>query len=478
MRRITIITLAIIGLCVSTAPAGAAESAGAPRRFAGGTTAASITDPDDVDTPLDIAGASIGGDSATATFTVATYEDFTDTQAEGVAFLLDVNGNGTADYAAVAGYDPDAGQLRAEVVELRTFSSTEVALFRPSPDSLEISASRGLIGGATSFEWAAMTMVDLNGNGEPDEGEIDVAPDDAQFRLGGFVQRIAGENRVATAIAISQQTFDDGTADAVVIARSDAFPDALAGAPLAIARGGPLLLNPPGDIDPAVRAELQRVLPEGGTVYLLGGPHGISALAPIALQNDGYRVVRLAGADRFETALLVAEQGIGDPAAAFLTTGLDFPDALSAGAAAGTRHGAVLLTAGSSMPPRVASYLAAHPDLTRYAVGGPAAGADPSAIPVVGSDRYDTARRVAETFFTDPFAVGVASGEAFPDALAGSANVGLAGGPLLLSPAAELAPATAAYLRTHADAIAIAVLYGGTRALSGAVELAVEDALG
>lgn len=447
------------------------------RHLAGGTTATSITDPDDVDTPLDIAAASVGGDGATATFTVQTHDEFADWEAEAVAFVLDVNGNGSADYMAFAGYDPDAGELRAVVVALPSFTPSDASVARPSPDGLTISAPRGAIGGASSFEWAAMTAYDLNGNGEADDGELDTAPDGAAFRLGGAVLRIAGDDRVATAIEVSRQTFEDGSAEAVVIARSDTFADALAGAPLAVAKGGPLLLNPPGGIDPSVRAELRRVLPRGATVYLLGGAHGISALAPIDLNNEGYNVVRIAGADRFETAVLVARQGVGDPEVLFVTTGLDFPDALAAGAAAGSRHGAVLLTAGPTVPPVVASYLSEHPDTPRFAVGGPAAAADPHAVAVVGTDRYDTARRVAQTFFDHPFAVGIASGETFPDALSGGANVGLAGAPLLLSPAAQLAPTTASYLQANRDSIALAVLYGGPRALSGAVELAVQDAL-
>ena len=47
------------------------------------------------------------------------------------------------------------------------------------------------------------------------------------------VQRVAGADRLATAIATSQDQFPTaGSASAVVLARSDTFPDALAGGPL------------------------------------------------------------------------------------------------------------------------------------------------------------------------------------------------------------------------------------------------------
>ena len=55
--------------------------------------------------------------------------------------------------------------------------------------------------------------------------------------------RLAGVDRVDTAVKISQNSFPaNGSANAVVLARGDIFPDALAGAPLAVAKGGPLLL--------------------------------------------------------------------------------------------------------------------------------------------------------------------------------------------------------------------------------------------
>src|SRR5680860_87032 len=56
------------------------------------------------------------------------------------------------------------------------------------------------------------------------------------------VQRIAGGDRVATAIALSRAVFD--AADTVVLARADDPADALVGAPLAARRDAPILLTP------------------------------------------------------------------------------------------------------------------------------------------------------------------------------------------------------------------------------------------
>src|SRR5579884_1700253 len=84
------------------------------------------------------------------------------------------------------------------------------------------------------------------------------------------VTRLSGADRIATAIAVSTNAFPSH-ATAAVLARSDDFADALAGTPLAVAKNAPLLLTPPTTLDARVSAELQRVVPAGGTVYLLGG---------------------------------------------------------------------------------------------------------------------------------------------------------------------------------------------------------------
>ena len=100
--------------------------------------------------------------------------------------------------------------------------------------------------------------------------------------------RLAGSDRVATAIQSSWAEFGDGQAGAVVLARSDAFPDALAGTPLAAAAHAPLLLTPPTGLDDRVRAEIARVLAPGGAVYLLGGPSALSPDVEQAIVADKF----------------------------------------------------------------------------------------------------------------------------------------------------------------------------------------------
>jgi hypothetical protein len=280
------------------------------------------------------------------------------------------------------------------------------------------------------------------------------------------VVRLAGSTRIQTAIAISQNRFAAaGSAKAVVLARSDPgeYADALVGAALAAAKDGPLLLTPGSGLDPGTLIEIQRALSAGGTVYVLGGSGAISPAVGTALSTAGYTVVRYGGADRFATAAIVADQGLGDPTTVLEATGLNFPDALSAGAAAAHLGGAVLLTDGPLQAAETASYLAAHPPTSRYAIGGQAAAADPSATSIFGADRYATAAAVAQQLFVSPTTFGAAVGTNYPDALAGAAHIGALGGPLLLVAAGGTLPAaTATYLANTSTSLTGGFLYGGT----------------
>ena len=75
---------------------------------------------------------------------------------------------------------------------------------------------------------------------------------------------------------------------AVVLARADSFPDALAGTPLAAAKSAPLLLTGSASLDSRTMAEIQRVLTPGKTVFLLGGSVALSPSIANTLGAAGY----------------------------------------------------------------------------------------------------------------------------------------------------------------------------------------------
>ena len=292
------------------------------------------------------------------------------------------------------------------------------------------------------------------------------------------VQRIYGTDAIGTSIAVSQAEYPtSGSAKAVVLARSDFFSDALTGGPLAAKVGGPLLMTPgaplSSSLDPRVQAEIERVLPVGDTVYIIGGDRALSPSIDGTLHGLGYVTERIGGADEYATAVDVAEQ-LGNPSTIFEATGLSFPDALSAVPAAIEKGGAVLLTDGTTQAPETAAYLSAHPGDTRYAIGGPLAadGADPTATPVYGQDLYGTSATVASTFFPKATVFGAATGANYPDALSGGVFMGTrttAGPVLLVQPSGPLPASIASYLSGAVSTLTQGYLFGGPLAVGNDV---------
>jgi putative cell wall-binding protein len=287
-------------------------------------------------------------------------------------------------------------------------------------------------------------------------------------------RRVAGADRVATAVAVSAGRDRASTA---LVATATSFPDALAGAPLAIALDAPLLLTPPDRLDPRVGAELARL--GVSRVVLLGGPAALAPQVEADLAAAGVpEVRRLGGADRYETAALAAAEvarTTGRPTTVLVASGENFPDALAAGATGLP----VLLTAAGSLPEPTRRALEVLAPERTVVVGGPLAvgeGVVPGAERVAGPDRFATATAVADwaigAGLLDPAEVVVARGDAFPDALAGSALHR----PVLLAARWTLADSvpTRDWLAAHAGDVGTAVLLGGRKALSTMTHVEVD----
>jgi putative cell wall-binding protein len=291
------------------------------------------------------------------------------------------------------------------------------------------------------------------------------------FEIGGGsvvpVTRINGPDRIATSVAASRHAFPDNhTADNVILAGARSYADALAGAPLAANKNAPLMLNRDDEVDPRVLGEIQRVMKPGGTVYLVGGKSALGSPVVWALRKAGLLVERIAGTDRYTTAAAIAEH-MPDPQAIFLVTGKSFADALAAAPAAIATHGVVLLTAGSEQHEATAQFLALHPDVPRYTIGGPAAGAVSDATSFSGVDRYATAALIADTFFPDPARVAAASGRSYADAI--TAATASRGAPMLLVTPDARAWHALDYVTRHNDTVESLEVFGGARAVDDAV---------
>lgn len=187
---------------------------------------------------------------------------------------------------------------------------------------------------------------------------------------------------------------------------------------------------------------------------------------------------RLAGQDRFETAVEVS-QATFDPGvgAVFVANGLNFPDGLAGGPAAARLGGPLLLTRTDRVSDGVLAEIERLQPEAVYLLGGTsvvsAAVADEIAQRVsgpvrrmAGSNRYATAAQVAG-LWDSPATVFLASGAMFPDALSGGAAAARSGAPLLLTRPEALPAATRQALADLEPATVVVV--GGPGAVSDSV---------
>lgn len=310
--------------------------------------------------------------------------------------------------------------------------------------------------------------------------------------------RVAGADRYETASNAALEAFAGGT-DAAVLARGDAFPDALAGSYLAGVVGAPIVLTTPNELPETTAGTLDTL--GVSTVYILGGPAAISEGVEESAKGTAdppREVIRVAGATRYSTAAAIANgqdpAGVGTidgDRAAILASGESFADALAAGPIAVAENLPILLTPPGSLAPEARQALSDLDIATVVIVGGTAAVSQTvedavvangaTVTRVAGLNRYATAAEIAD-FALDTFAgwddsaVDLANGEKFADALAAGPAAGTVSRSILLTPAASLAAETRGWLQAHASTLNGGRVFGGTAAVSDAVVTAAEAA--
>lgn len=154
------------------------------------------------------------------------------------------------------------------------------------------------------------------------------------------------------------------------------YPDALAASAVSAVAGIPVLYTDTDELSGPTREVIEELAPD--TVHVLGGPVAVSDDVADELRDLGPRVRRIAGNDRYATAVAVAEFGLDrglDLDEVIIATGRNFPDALAAGAAAAPRRAPIVLTEQNSVPQPTADFLARNGDRIQEIVvtGGPVA---------------------------------------------------------------------------------------------------------
>jgi hypothetical protein len=293
----------------------------------------------------------------------------------------------------------------------------------------------------------------------PHGSSADTAADDYTYQIA--YSSIRGTDRFDTALKVSQAMFPGPlpAGSGVVLAPGwESYQEALCGAPLAAAWGGPVLLSSKTTLYGNVKAELQRLAPQ--RVFLIGLSSTLAAAVRSALPAATVTSINGTGTTAnivydmsYRVAQALAEK-VGDlsGATAIITTGANFPDAIGVSPLACAQKWPIVLTGnGATLHPKA---LATFTELgITHALKVGTYVPDPPGVTGVGNcsgaDRYYTnanlaawARAHAGLSFAH---TGFATGDKFPDALAAGPYLAQDQGILLLSPLlGPLPPAIAA----------------------------------
>jgi putative cell wall-binding protein len=295
--------------------------------------------------------------------------------------------------------------------------------------------------------------------------------------------RLAGDNRFDTAVAISSSYFEPGVAR-VYVANGYGYPDALSAAPAAAHFDAPLLLTEPKSVPAAVLAEIDRLKP--AEIVIVGGTGVVTdavknTLAALSFDPE---VRRIGGLDRYATSRALAEDtwDAGEADTAYLATGWDFPDALSASPAAAHFDGPVVLVPGTAKSVDATTRaLLSDLGVERVKLAG-GTGVISSAIEsqlkgvfgaanVIrngGLNRYLTSVAINADEFDSASTVYLATGSNYADALAGAALAGTNRAPLFTT-LPNCVPQAVLDAIDDLGATNV-VLLGGTGVLTPAVE--------
>ncbi|MHB1651306.1 MAG: S8 family serine peptidase [Desulfitobacteriaceae bacterium] len=319
------------------------------------------------------------------------------------------------------------------------------------------------------FHWSGTRWIEVGGGST---GLVSVGIyEPGVYRLGYVVpsqsSRIAGNDRVATAIQIAEAAFPTG-ADTVILARADNFPDALAGVPLAYKLHAPILLTNPLSLAPTVWAEINKLSPK--KAILLGGTGAIAQNIENQLRSIA-QVQRLSGVNRYATAASIA-QALGTVGQVVIVNGENFPDALAIASVAAQMGEPILLTPTHGLAPETDQALRQLSVSESLAIGGEGVissstfQALPSSQRLWGADRYGTAAAVLQKFPVAGAQIYVATGEDFPDALSGGVLAAVQSTEIILVPPTGPTSAQTAIVQSWQGRKAIAL--GGLGAVPDA----------
>lgn len=236
---------------------------------------------------------------------------------------------------------------------------------------------------------------------------------------------LAGDSRYTTAVEISKELRKDSTkvdGNAVVLVNSSALVDGLAATPFATAVKGSVLLTDKASVPTATLDEVKEVLDyensnrtqmKSKTIYLVGGTSVISPAVEKELEFLGANIVRIAGDDRHETSVKVAEMMNKKAASkvtnAFVVGATGEADAMSIASQAARTNSPIIVNGFNGLSEDGSDFLK---DLNIDIIGGEKAvnttveaelkalDKDEKVERVAGETRHETNAKVINKYFT------------------------------------------------------------------------------
>lgn len=153
------------------------------------------------------------------------------------------------------------------------------------------------------------------------------------------IERISGKDRYETSVAVGMRIKGlVKNTNTAVIASGELFPDALVIGPYAAREEYPILLVRKYDAPKSVQDGFKSM--DVKNSYIVGGYNTISK----QLETEVPSILdRLAGLNRYETAMEIAKKKFPTSSEVFFTTGKTFSDSLVAGSVAGRLNNPILL---------------------------------------------------------------------------------------------------------------------------------------
>lgn len=170
---------------------------------------------------------------------------------------------------------------------------------------------------------------------------------ETQLKSAGIqTSRIAGSARSRTANMLAKAMPVRSNTNTAIIVTGTTYPDALSIAPYAYATRSPIFLTERNTLTPETQATIKS---QGLTnAIIVGGTSAVPASVESQLRNSGVTSIsRWWGQNRYQTSSVIADNsvkaGVLSYSGSYIATGRNFPDALSAGAVAGSARVPLLL---------------------------------------------------------------------------------------------------------------------------------------